>query len=113
MITPKIKHWNWFVKIITFNWPTAITLAPVGVFIKDAYMNVYYIINEEKIHWSQEWKLLIIPYYLIYVLEWLVKLPFYRSKAYMNLSMEREANAHCWDETYWLRRKTFDWIKYL
>lgn len=113
MILPKIKHWNWLVKLITLNWPTAITLAPFGIYIKDAYFNVYGIRNEERTHWSQEWKLGIIPYYLIYVLEWLVKLPFYGKKAYINLSFEREANTHYFDETYWLRRKTFDFIKYL
>jgi hypothetical protein len=114
MLTPKIKHWNWFVRIITLNWPDAITLAPFGVYIKDEHFNDEVIRGHEKIHWRQQMEMLIIPFYLWYFIEWLVKLFIYGKKAYLNISFEREAFYYepCADD-YLEVREPFVWINYL
>lgn len=72
-------------------------------------------INHEKIHLKQQLELLIIPFYIIYLLEYLTKLLIYRdtNRAYKNISFEREANKYENNLTYIKNRKYFSWIKYL
>lgn len=50
-------------------------------------------LNHELIHTAQMKELLYIPFYLWYVLEWLIRLAIYRNarEAYRNISFEREA----------------------
>lgn len=73
------------------------------------------VINHERIHTAQQRELLFIPFYIIYVAEWLIRLLQYRSwhKAYMNISFEREAYTHGHDLTYLPRRKHYSFLKYL
>jgi hypothetical protein len=106
---------NWFVRLITLNWPTAITLAPFGIYLKDYYYeDKLDIINHEKIHWCQQIEMLIIPFYLWYFIEWVIKLFIYGKLAYMNLSFEREAFYYEWCADEYLEvREKFEWIKYL
>jgi len=95
-LKPKFKKFNWFVKLITFNWPLAITLAPFGVYVNQKYSTVEDLTprtrnHEGNIHWPQQLELLIIFFYILYGLEWLIKFFIYGKKAYMNISFEREA----------------------
>lgn len=48
------------------------------------------VLNHERIHTAQMKELWYIPFYMIYVLEWIVRL-FHRGNAYRNISFEREA----------------------
>ena len=68
-----------------------------------------YVINHERIHNAQMRELLWIPFYIIYVLEWLFLLIRYRDsyKAYMNISFEREAYRHGHDLDYLKRRRRY------
>ena len=59
------------------------------------------------IHWKQQMEMLIIPFYVWYFIEWVIKLFKYGKKAYYNISFEREANQR---SEY---RKPFAWIKYI
>lgn len=63
------------------------------------------------------WWLLLIPgmYYILYVLEWCVRLLVYRDRmeAYRNISAEQEAYLHDWDAAYPGRRTPFCWTAYL
>lgn len=52
-------------------------------------------------------------FYILYVLEWLVKLLFYGKKAYRNVSFEREAHANENNGTYLENSGYFEWFKYL
>lgn len=52
-------------------------------------------------------------FYILYVLEWLVKLCFYGTEAYRNISFEREANAGEDNETYLENSGYFEWIKFI
>ena len=52
-------------------------------------------------------------FYILYVLEWLVKLCFFGRNAYRHISFEREANAGENDETYLENSGYFGWVKYI
>lgn len=74
-----------------------------------------HVINHERIHDAQQRELLYIPFYLLYLIEWLCRLVQYRNfdKAYLNISFEREAYAHGHDLTYLPHRRRYAWLKYL
>lgn len=69
-------------------------------------------INHERIHTRQMLEMLVLPFYIWYVVEWLVRLPM-SGRAYMNLSFEREAYANERNLTYLKTRKPYAWVKYL
>lgn len=66
------------------------------------------IINHEKIHLRQQIELLILPFFIIYVFEFLIRLIQYRkwNLAYRNISFEREAYANEKDLDY-LKSRSF------
>lgn len=70
-------------------------------------------INHEKIHIQQQEEMLVIFFYIVYVLEWFVKLFIYGSakSAYYNISFEREAYNNETNMTYLDSRKRWNWIK--
>lgn len=72
-------------------------------------------IRHEMIHIRQQREMLVIPFYIWYVLEWLIRLPFYGSNAYYNISFEREAymNDVLDYRVYLEKRKPYSWFKYL
>lgn len=73
------------------------------------------LIRHETIHLQQELELLIIPFYLLYLLNYLINLCRYRDheKAYLNIVFEREAYGCENDSTYLRQRKFWAWIKYI
>jgi hypothetical protein len=54
-----------------------------------------------------------LSFYILYVLEWLVKIPFYGKNAYENISFEREAYACENDNNYIENGDYFEWIRYI
>lgn len=67
-------------------------------------------INHEAIHSRQMRELLYLPFYLLYVLEWLVRLVQFRGnsfQAYKHISHEMEAYSHDADPDYLRRRRPF------
>lgn len=72
-------------------------------------------IRHESIHTEQMKEMLYIPFYIWYVLEWLLKLFIYVNpvKAYYNISFEREAYGHENDVDYIKNRKRYSWTKYI
>ena len=73
------------------------------------------VINHERIHTAQQRELLFIPFYILYMIEWLFRLIQFRNwdKAYRNISFEREAYAHSHDHSYLKNRKLYSFLKYL
>lgn len=73
------------------------------------------LINHEKIHLRQQIELLIIPFYVIYLLNYLINLVRYRNhhRAYFNIAFEKEAYACDQHLNYLKNRKFFAWINYL
>ena len=70
------------------------------------------VVNHEEIHTSQMKELGYIPFYVLYFIEWLIRLLF-KGNAYRNISFEREAYTNQSDESYIARRKKYSYIKYI
>jgi hypothetical protein len=73
------------------------------------------LIQHETIHSRQMRELLYVPFYLLYFMEWLVRLCIHGVgiQAYRNISFEREANTHEHDEGYLATRRAFAFLRYL
>ncbi len=71
-------------------------------------------LNHERIHLKQQLELFILPFYLIYLSEFLIRYILYRNarKAYYNISFEREAYRNEFDLHYFKRRKFWAFRKY-
>ncbi|MDR2283501.1 MAG: hypothetical protein LBE37_09845 [Sphingobacterium sp.] len=72
------------------------------------------LMNHERIHIAQALELLVFPFYVLYCMEFLVRLVYYRKveEAYLNISFEREAYAKQSDPYYLLTRKIWSFKKY-
>ncbi len=81
---------------------------------KEATVNQV-LINHEAIHSAQMKEMLFIPFYLWYVIEWLVWLVKYRNShaAYRRISFEREAYENQYKLYYLAKRKRWAWWSYL
>ena len=66
-------------------------------------------LNHELIHVAQQKELLYIPFFIWYVLEWLVLLVKYRNRmqAYLHIRFEEEAYRHQADPNYLKKRKHY------
>ncbi|WP_395066088.1 hypothetical protein [Flavobacterium sp.] len=72
-------------------------------------------LNHEKIHIRQQLELLIIPFYVWYLLEYLFRLVQYKDKfsAYKNISFEREAYANEKDLDYLNSRSFWRFLQFI
>lgn len=71
--------------------------------------------RHERIHGRQQLEMLLLPFYLWYGVEYLVRLCITRSRsrAYRSISFEQEAYTHERDQDYLSHRKWYAWMKYL
>lgn len=93
------------------------------IFIRKKYKNVQKwmevtkekLIQHETIHIHQQIEMLIIPFYIWYLSEWLVKFIKYKDarKAYKLISFEREAKIFENSKDYLKFRKPYSWFNYL
>ena len=90
-------------KIIPFKGYKAMAIWPF-IFARKKLSEID--INHEKIHLAQQLELLIIPFYIIYLIEWIFK-------GYRNISFEKEAYTHQEDMNYleWRRKSYAMWRK--
>ena len=106
-------------KLIPFKGYKAITLFNV-IFVREEYkdlpMEITY--NHESIHQAQAYDFGIgffgyFMFYILYLLEWLFKLPsaLFGFKPYRSISFEQEAISNDKDLEYLSNRKRFCWIK--
>lgn len=72
------------------------------------------LINHEKIHLRQQIELLIIPFFIIYVFEFLIRLIQYKNwnLAYRNISFEREAYRNEKHLDFLKKRRIWNFIQY-
>lgn len=72
-------------------------------------------VNHEKIHLRQQLELLIIPFFIWYVFEFLFRLIQYKNKdlAYRNISFEREAYNNETNLNYLKNRSFFRFLNYI
>ena len=93
---------------------TGLALFPF-VFVKSKlHKNNSVLINHERIHLRQQLELLILPFYIIYVLEFLFRWMQYKNwyTAYRNISFEREAYENEKDLEYIKTRPSFNFREY-
>lgn len=72
--------------------------------------------RHEMTHAAQQKEMMIIFFYLLYAVEWIVKLPLCRfdsDRAYRSVSLEQEAYAHQYETVYNTTRLHFAFAKYI
>lgn len=93
---------------------TGLTIFPF-VFLKHkSFKGDGVMVNHEKIHLRQQLELLILPFYILYTFEFLVRLIQNRNwyVAYKNLSFEREAYFNEANMNYLKQRRFWYFLKY-
>ncbi len=93
---------------------TGLTIYPF-VFLKHPKLKSdITLINHERIHLRQQLELLIVPFYIIYVIEFLIRLLQYKAwkKAYRNISFERECYLNESNLDYLKTRKLWAFVTY-
>lgn len=99
-------------KIIPIKGYIAIAIWPF-IFARRPISNV--IVNHETIHGEQQKELLLVLFYIIYCIEYIIKLviTFNHNKAYKSISFEQEANYNEHKLDYISNRHHYTWIKYI
>ena len=74
-----------------------------------------FLMNHERIHLQQQQELLIIPFYVWYLIEWVIRLIQFRNaqREYYNISFEREAFANEMNLAYLEKRSAWSFLKYI
>ncbi|WP_164108968.1 MULTISPECIES: hypothetical protein [Sphingobacterium] len=93
---------------------SAVTIFPF-IFVKTKKLGEdMVLINHEQIHIKQALELLVLPFYILYLLEFLIQLVHCRDfhRAYRNISFEREAYFNEGDLDYRKNRKVWSFTKY-
>ncbi|WP_233138138.1 hypothetical protein [Mucilaginibacter sp. MD40] len=72
------------------------------------------LINHERIHLRQQAELLILPFYILYLLNYVINMLRYRAHypAYRNIVFEKEAYDHEADMNYLATRKWYRFMTY-
>jgi len=94
---------------------SGLTIYPF-VFLKTkALANDKFLINHERIHLRQQIELLIFPFYLWYIIEFLIRLYYYKTwhLAYKNISFERESYSNENNLNYLKTRSIWGFMKYI
>ena len=94
---------------------SAMAVYPFILVKKEEMKRNVILIHHEKIHHRQQLELLIVPFYLLYLFNYLYNLLRYRNqyKAYREIIFEREAFQMDNDLDYLNRRKMFAFVKFL
>lgn len=73
------------------------------------------LVNHEKIHLRQQIELLVVPFYMVYGFEFLIRLLQYKNwqQAYRNISFEREAYVNEKNLDYLQSRPFWEFFKYI
>ena len=101
---------NKFSNLILARGYSAVTLWPF-IFIRTGITLSPRLIRHEQIHGRQQCEMLIIPFYIWYLVEWFIRLPW--GNAYRNISFEREAYRNQLNPHYLDQRPCWAWTKYL
>jgi len=98
----------WFIVIPKLP-AAAMAIYPFILIKRKEYKNDKVLVNHEKIHHQQQIELLIIPFYILYFLNYITNLLLFKShqKAYLNIMFEKEAYINEGNLNYIRTRKTF------
>ena len=106
------KFWT---KLFSAGRASAVTIFPFILVRGKGFSVDKYLINHERIHLSQALELLVLPFYIWYIIEFIVRYLYYIDfdKAYKNISFEREAYTNDHNLSYLKNRKFWSFIGYL
>ena len=92
---------------------SAMAVYPFLIFKRPELLNDAVIVNHEKIHFKQQLELFILPFYIFYLINYLINLVRYRNhdRAYREIRFEREAYRYDRDLQYLKKRKPYSWIR--
>jgi len=109
-----IKISKLLLKILTIGTAHAITLYPFIILKNNNLKTNSTLINHEKIHLKQQIELLIIPFYILYLFEYIIRRFQYSThhEAYCNISFEREAYKNQTNLDYLYHRKFWSFRSY-
>ncbi|MCS6991736.1 MAG: hypothetical protein NZL95_07730 [Chitinophagales bacterium] len=90
-------------------------LYPFVIYQNKTYASDARMVNHERIHLRQQLELLIVPFYLLYICNYLInRIRFGNHElAYREIIFEREAYACDHDLTYLKRRRFFAFLRFL
>ena len=93
---------------------SGLTLFPFIFLNKKALKTNVILLNHEKIHLRQQIELLVLPFYMIYVLEFLIHFIRFRNwqQAYKSISFEKEAYTNESDLKFLKSRSFWNFISY-
>ncbi len=94
---------------------TGITIYPFVFLKRKALAEDKILINHERIHLRQQIELLILPFYIWYIIEFIIRFFYYRKwhLAYKNISFERESYTNEKDLDYLKSRSLWGFINYV
>ena len=105
-----------FSSIIPFRGFLAVTLWPF-IFVRRKVAGRFTAVTNrhEHIHGRQQVEMLVLPFFLWYLIEWILRLVILRDskQAYRSISFEQEAYANEGDATYLVNRRPYAWLRYL
>ena len=101
-------------KYLTPKWVRGITLFPFIVLSDKLDRKDAVLLNHEKIHIRQQLEMLVLPFFVIYLTEFLIGYVKYKNwnLAYRNISFEREAYANEKDLCYLQQRPFWGVLKF-
>lgn len=94
---------------------SGLTIFPFVIVSAKVDLSDKVLMNHERIHLKQQLELAILPFFVWYFVEYLLRLIQFRNrrKAYRNISFEREAYANEGNFEYLQKRKFWSFLKYL
>ncbi len=100
--------------VVPFMRVDGIALYPFIMVRQTAFKNDTVLIRHERIHLRQQLELLVLPFYLLYLSNYLFNLLRFKNHnaAYLNIVFEKEANAHEANPAYLRGRRFWAWLKY-
>lgn len=69
-------------------------------------------VNHEYIHARQQMEMLVIPFFVWYLVEWIVRTVFGGGNSYRRISFEREAYENQSNMEYLSTRRFWSWMNY-
>ena len=92
-----------------------LTIFPFVLIKYSSDQNNWVLMNHEKIHLRQQRELLLLPFFIWYLIEYIFRLFQYKSHnlAYRNISFEREAYANESNLNYLQKRSLWKFVAYL
>lgn len=105
------KFWT---GLFSFKKANGVTIFPFIFFSDQSFISNKGLINHERIHIQQAIELLILPFYFLYLIEFLVRYIQCRdfNKAYRSISFEKEAYLNENNLQYLAIRKRWSFVKY-